>query len=90
MLLVFTAELPALDPKNAPQLLQTFEQFNASLRVRKEGGFYLTVPSHRVPLRTSRLIKEFCRSNQFDHFKWRLFGLDDEGNPTVPITEETP
>lgn len=88
MLLVFTTALPALDPIRATQLLQEYGQFNPSLRIRKEGGYYLTIPSHHVPLRTHRLLREFGQQRQ--NYKWRLYGLDDEGNPTVPIQEDSP
>ena len=86
MLLLFTAELPHIDPKNATQLLQEFAQFNASLRPHKDGGYLLTVPSGRAPLRTQRAIKEFCRSRY--QCQWRLYVVDDEGRPTIPISEE--
>jgi hypothetical protein len=86
MLLLYTAELPHIDPKNATQLLAAFAPFNASLRPRKAGGYLLTVPSGRVPLRTRRLLKEFC-AHRYE-YKWLLLGLDDEGCPTIPISEE--
>lgn len=86
MLLLFTVSLPHVDPKNATQLLQEFNQFNASLRTRKEGGFWLTVPSGRAPLRTHSRLKEFCRGRY--QYQWRLYGVDDEGCPTIPISDE--
>jgi hypothetical protein len=87
LLLLFTADLPAISPRNATQLLQDFVQFNPSLRPRKEGGYWLTVPSGRAPLRTQRALKEFCRGRY--QYQWTLYGLDDEGCPTIPISEET-
>lgn len=86
MLLLFTVTLPHIDPKTATQLLEAFKQFNASLRIRKEGGYWLTVPSGRAPLRTSRLLKDFC-ANRYS-YEWRLKGVDDEGCPTIPISEK--
>lgn len=87
MLLLFTVELPVIDPKNATLLLQQFAQFNPALKHRQGGGYLLAVPSGRVPLRTMRVLKEFC-SGQYPHWKWRLLGVDDDGNPTIPISEE--
>jgi hypothetical protein len=86
MLLLFTTELPHIDPRNATQLLEQFNQFNPSLRPRKSGGHLLTVPSGRAPLRTSRLLKDFC-ANRYP-YKWLLLGVDDEGCPTIPISEK--
>src|SRR5690349_7455829 len=93
MILLFTAELPPTGPRDAVQLLEQFSQFNPSLRPRKGGGgapgggWLLTVPSGRVPLRTLRLLEEFCR-DRHPQLRWRLLGVDDEGNPTVPVTPD--
>lgn len=81
MLLLFVAELPDATPANAAAVLQEFTQFNASLRPRKAGGYLLTVPLGRARLRTSRLLKEFCRSGGGG-----CFGVDDDGCPTIPIS----
>jgi hypothetical protein len=93
MIMLFTAELPPTGPRDAVLLLDRFSQFNPSLRPRKGGGgaagggYVLCVPSGRVPLRTLRLLEEFCRERH-SLLKWRLLGVDDDGNPTVPVSEE--
>lgn len=88
MLLLFVTDLPHMSPRNATQLLQDFKQFNASLRPREEGGYLLTVPSGHAPLRTRRALANFCAGRQYQNYLWRLRGVDEDGNPTIPLAEE--
>lgn len=90
MLMWFVTDLPHVHPKNATLLLQDFGQFNPSLHPRKEGGYLLTVPSGRAPLRTRRALADFCQGRgSYSNYTWRLRGVDDEGNPTIPIEDAT-
>jgi hypothetical protein len=89
MILLFIATLPSTGQRAAVQLLETFRQFNPSLRPRKGGGgasgggYYLSVPSGREPLRNMRRFQEHS-----PHYTWELLGVDDDGNPTIPLSEE--
>ncbi|HEY2858789.1 MAG TPA: hypothetical protein VGJ21_10265, partial [Terracidiphilus sp.] len=67
------------------QLLAHFAPFDAQLHRRGKGGSYLVVPSHPVsPLRTSRLLGEFCANTQFQTFRWWTAQLDETGRCTFP------
>ena len=82
----FAAVLPAItDERHARQLLEQFAPFDPQLRPRRKGGSYLVVKSHPTsPLRTSRLLHDFCVNTQFQTFRWWSAELNDKGRCTFP------
>jgi hypothetical protein len=81
----FATALPAISEQTAGQVLEQFAPFGARFRPRRKGGRYLVVPSHPVsPLRTSRLLREFCANTQYQTFRWWAAELDDKGRCTFP------
>jgi len=82
----FAVALPAIaDERHARQLLEQFAPFDPQLHRRGKGGSYLVVKSHPTsPLRTSRLLREFCANTQFQTFHWWAAELDNKGRCTFP------
>jgi hypothetical protein len=82
----FAVVLPAIaDERHAGQLLAHFAAFEARLHSRHKGGSYLVVKSHPAsPLRTLRLLREFCANTQYQTFHWWAAELDDKGRCTFP------
>jgi hypothetical protein len=85
MLIVYKLAQPFTKQSQVIALLKQFGQFNARIGAEHGGGYSLVVPAGRRPLAVLRQLKVIEPSA-----RWHLYGLDDEGNPVVPIVAEQP
>lgn len=83
MLLVFKYRQTFKKPYQATALMDLLAAFNARVGREPDGRYHVLVPSGDRPLAILRQLSRTVAESE-----WELLGLDDAGNPVIPLRFE--